>query len=583
MLVGVACAASMLGVVSPAFAQTAPPPSVPVDAPPGTVPSRGQVELPTPNAATPPPSRVTVDSQKAQAASCPLASSDVLVTINKVDFTGANGGPLPVGFAALLADAAASAPQGEQKVSVVCDIRDRAAAALRKEGYVASVQIPPQRIEGGQLRLEVVAAHITEIRVRGDAARYRRTLAARIEKLKALNPLNERDAERILLLAADVPGLEVQLTLRPAGTEPGAVIGDLTIKSRRATVLANVQNYGSRQLGRVTAYTRADLYGLTGLSDVTSIGGQVTGDFKEQKVLQAVHQMGIGNDGITLSVNGTYAWSRPDLGNLDLRSRSAIGSIELNAPLLRSVRKSVFVGGGLDLSNQTTRSGGNPLNRDRLRTGFLRLTAVRRTPTLDGGDAFYFATRLEIRKGLDILHASKTGAVVGGFTPSRIEGKATATVFQGDIDTAVQLTPVLSLAGAVRGQWASDPLLNFDEFTVGNLTIGRGYDPGANSGDNAIGARGEMRFRLVNSPRLRVETFGFYDQVWLWNKDSSTIENNRKLVSYGAGARISLPGMATLDIMYARPIDPPLLLPGVRRSPDRLLLSLTARFSSASN
>ena len=34
-------------------------------------------------------------------------------------------------------------------ISVVCEIRDRAATILRAKGYLAAVQIPPQKIEGG--------------------------------------------------------------------------------------------------------------------------------------------------------------------------------------------------------------------------------------------------------------------------------------------------------------------------------------------------------------------------------------------------------------------------------------------------
>jgi hemolysin activation/secretion protein len=570
---------------APALAQQAP--GLP-EAPraPDSLPSREQVEQPRPEAVAP-KSTITVDSKHVTAAPCALDRFDIAVTIGSIKFVGPGGQPLPAGFDAILAPIAAAPPQGSQKVTVICDIRDRATAALRREGYVASVQIPPQRIENGELQLEVLSARIVEVRVRGEVGPYRKTLAARIEQLKALDPINQHDAERILLLADDIPGLDVQLTLRPAGTAPGAVIGDLTIVSRRVALLANVQNYGSRQLGRETAYARVDYFGLTGLSDVTSIGGQVTGDLREQRVLQAVHQMGIGNDGVTLSMSGTYAWSRPDLGALDLRAESSVASIELNAPLLRSVRNSIFVGGGLDLSEQRTRvygsaSGGSPLNRDRLRTAFLRLTAVHRDPRLDGTDAFYLAGRLELRKGLDILGSTKPGVVSGGYTPSRIEGKATATVIQADLDTSLQITPVLTIAGSARGQWSSGPLLNFDEFSIGNLTIGRGYNPGANSGDRAIGLRGEARFRLYDSTSLRVESFGFWDNVWLWNRDTAAIEDDRHLSSYGGGFRISLPGTATLEAIYARPKDPALLLPGAKNASDRFLLSLTTRFNLGS-
>ena len=118
-------------------------------------------------------------------------------------------------------------PTGDQPIRVVCDIRDQANAALRRDGWVASVQIPAQSIDGGELQLQVVTARITEIRVRGDAGPYASRWRRGIASCSALDPLNERDAERALLLAGDVPGLDVQLSLRPAGTQPGEVIGDL--------------------------------------------------------------------------------------------------------------------------------------------------------------------------------------------------------------------------------------------------------------------------------------------------------------------------------------------------------------------
>ena len=44
---------------------------------------------------------------------------------------------------------------------------------------------------------------------------------------------NRYQAERYLLLASDIPGYVVRLTLRPAGTVPGDVIGDVTVQRTR--------------------------------------------------------------------------------------------------------------------------------------------------------------------------------------------------------------------------------------------------------------------------------------------------------------------------------------------------------------
>ncbi len=546
-------------------------------------PSREQVEIPEPDDIRP-RGRIRVQAEEAvQAAPCPLERYDLNVNITSVRFTGAGGAPLSPQLAPLLSSIGPP-PGGEQPIRVVCAVRDRATELLRREGYVASVQIPPQTIETGELRLEVITAKIVEVRVRGDAAPYRETLSSRIDQLRALDPLNEHDAERILLLAGDVPGLDVQLQLRPAGTVPGEVIGDLEIRYMRASFLGNIQNYGSKQLGRETAYLRGEFYGLTGSPGVTYAGLSSTIDVDEQQVVQVGHIAGFGNHGASLGGSFLYAWSRPDIGQLDLRSESLVGRIELAGPAIRSLRRNLTLRGGLEVIEQRTRvfsdGGGSPLNRDKLRVAFLRMEAGFREPSLAGYDLYSFNAAVEVRRGLDIFNATKRREISpGGFTPSRIEGDPTATVIRTEFDGVVGIGPIFSLAAEGVGQWASNPLLNFEEFSLGNLTIGRGYDPGANSADRAIGLRIEPRAKVFENDKVRAELFGFYDSVWIWNQDPNAVEDDRRLGSYGGGIRILLPRLALFEAMYARPEDKALLLPDAKRAPDRLLLSLTLQFS----
>jgi hemolysin activation/secretion protein len=548
-----------------------------------TLPTREQVELPEPDD-TRARGRVRVDAEGAvQTAPCPLERYDLQVNITSVRFTGLGGAPLSPAIAPLL-NRIGPPPGGQQAIRVVCDVRDRATELLRREGYVASVQIPPQTIETGELRLEVITAKVIEVRVRGDAAPYRDTLSSRIEQLRALDPLNERDAERILLLAGDVPGLDVQLQLRPAGTVPGEVIGDLEVRYTRAQFLANIQNYGSRQLGRETAYVRGEVYGLTGSPGVTYAGVSSTIDIDEQQVVQVGHIAGLGRSGLSLGGSFLYAWSQPEVGLLDLRSESLIGRVEIAQPLIRSLRHNFTVRTGVEFIEQRTRvfsdAGGLPLNRDKLRVAFLRLEGGVRQPTPIGTDLYSIGAALEVRRGLDIFNATKRREISpGGFTPSRIEGDPTATVIRGELDGVFSFGSFLSLAAEAVGQWTNNPLLNFEEFSLGNLTIGRGYDPGANSADRAVGVRIEPRAKVFENEKVRAELFGFHDSVWIWNLDPNAVEDNRTLRSYGAGVRILIPRLALFEAMYARPEDKALLVPDAKRAPDRLLLSLTLQFS----
>lgn len=549
--------------------------------------AQAQAQVPTREEINPEPPEGDADEAVSVDASgaftrgpCPLDESDVRASIVDVQFSGPNGAPLAPALAAVVQGL--EAPMGEQPIRIVCDVRDRANAALRQARYIATVQIPPQRIEDGILRLEIISGRIVQTRVRGDAGPLEALVESRIRALEALDPLNEADAERILLLADDVPGLSVNLTLQPAGGAPGDLIGELTVNYDRFQVLANVQNYNSRQLGRETAYVRGEINGLTGLGDVTYIAASSTFDFEEQRVLQLGHSMLLDDGGLSLSLNGTFAESRPDLDTIELRTRSWLGGIQVGVPLARSLRRDATLELGYEHIEQRTvvlgGLGAVPLNLDQIRAVSARVRGAAREFDSRGRERYSVRGFAELRKGLDIFGATETGVFKDGFSPSRFEGSATATIARAEVDMTIGMGPIFDLAADLRGQWADEPLLNYDEFSIGNLTVGRGYDPGANTGDRAWGASFELRANLPASERFGTQVYGFFDSVELWNLDQNSTERNRVLQSVGGGVRFSLPGALQLDVTYARPLDPPLLAGAPNNdAPDRLLFSLTTR------
>ena len=107
--------------------------------------------------------------------------------------------------------------------------------------------MPEQKITEGTVRFNVLMAHLTQVRVRGDATGAEAIIAGYLNQLTKEPVFNRYDAERYLLLASDLPGYTVRLTLRPAGTAPGEVVGDVTVQRTPAYVDFNVQNGGSRR------------------------------------------------------------------------------------------------------------------------------------------------------------------------------------------------------------------------------------------------------------------------------------------------------------------------------------------------
>jgi hemolysin activation/secretion protein len=369
----------------------------------------------------------------------------------------------------------------------------------------------------------------------------------------------------------------------PAGTRPGELIGDLEITFRRVRVVANVQNYNSAPLGRESAYVRTELFGLTGLGDVTSIAGLASFDFKKQLIAQVSHQMQLDSRGVTLALTGTFAESRPALTALDLRTISKVANIELAAPIRRSINTNINTMVGFEYAEQRTRvyPGGasQPLFRDRIAALYSRFTATTRKMGIDGRPAYLFGASLEFRKGLNILGANKTGQIdAAGYAPSRFEGSGTAAVIRADVNGQIGIGPIFELWARGHGQYTNRPLLNYDEFAIGNLTLGRGYDPGANSGDRMIGGSLEARANIKLAPTASGQLFGFYDIVKLRNLDTGTTEANRTLKSVGAGFRVTAFSSARLEVTYAHPLDPPLLTgTNVKRASDKVLASLTVQ------
>lgn len=515
------------------------------------------------------------------------ADPSLTARLDAIKFQRPDGSDIAPELAVSLAGV--TAPGGVQPLSTICDLRDAANAALRADKWLASVVIPQQDLTG-TLQLNVVSARITEIRVEGNIGPFQKQLQQRLQALSTLDPLNERDAERALLLANELPGVKLSMSLRPASGAPGDVIGVVAVDSERWAMFANVRNYNSKRIGRETLYSRLEYYGLTGLSDVTYAGFSSTVDFSEQLIAQVGHEFGVGSAGTRVSGGLTYAWSKPSIENLDLSTDTLIGRLEVSQPLTRSPTLFADVSLGFDFINQDTDIDALKLNRDHVRTFYLRGDVSGREDRIDGGAAWRWNGFAEARKGTSFFGATKAGAngfaQTDGVSASRPFGNAQAWILRGGAEGFVSVDR-FGLKAQVEGQWTDDPLLNYEEYAVGNLTIGRGYDPGANSGDRAVGVSLEASVNLTRPSmpnpakpvKFDLEAYAFYDFVHLENLDPGSPDRSRKLDSVGGGLRLFLRKGLSLDLTYAHPLKRA-LFNDTSRPPDRVLLSITAQFPS---
>ncbi|MEM1052426.1 MAG: ShlB/FhaC/HecB family hemolysin secretion/activation protein [Pseudomonadota bacterium] len=539
------------------------------------------------------PNPVSVEGD-VERAPCPLASdqfADLSFTFSAPEFSG-----LGSIDQAILTPSYAEYVGQEIPVATICDIRDRAATILRARGYLAAVQVPVQTIGEGRVRFDVLLARMKAVQVRGDAGKQAGALQPILDKMAAQEVFNATAAERYLLLARDIPGLDVRLTLQPLTAEqggvPGDVVGVFDVVNTPVIVDVNIQNFGSQQIGRFGGLARVRLNGLTGLGDETMISGYTTHDFSEQIVVSAYHEFKVGSEGLTFGLSGTRAWSQPDVAGdnvfeTDTLALSAYGRY----PIIRSQARNLNLWVGGDFINQSVDFTDLDFSRDELRVVYARLDFFGNDEDSINGRGGYtvfeprvaYQASVEVRQGLDALGATPSCGVAfavclapGFVPPSRLDADATGFVIRGDTSISYRATPEFGFTGRSRFQFSPDPLLGYEQYSGGNFTVGRGYDPGAIIGDEGYGFQLEAFYGslIPETPDgVAVQPFAFVDHVHVSANDVANSSDS--ITSVGGGVRMAIGRQALFDLFAAVPLERPDL--AASRGDVRILGTLTVQ------
>ncbi|HEY4265509.1 MAG TPA: ShlB/FhaC/HecB family hemolysin secretion/activation protein [Micropepsaceae bacterium] len=485
---------------------------------------------------------------------CPLENSNVRLTLKAVEFRDAPDLP---------PDTLAAAYQGligrEIPVSAICQIRDRATTILFRRGLLARVEIPEQTIMQGRLSLDVIAAYVAAIQVQGDAGPAQKKVEDYIERLRGLRPFDINAAQRYLLLASDIPGVVISASLRSSSQGRGAVELDIQVGHVPFGAVLASNNFGAKTAGRMGALMRADFNSLTPFGERTSLIAYSTfdGNWREQQAIQGVEEARIGSDGLVAKLSFAYASTHPGdiLGPLNITGKSIVGDFRLAYPIIRSRSLNVSATAGATYVRQDIDVSTIPFTRDRLSLFIARLSADKAWSdvpvTLGGG--------IELHKGVgSALAGSSACSPASPCLLSRFEARPDAFVQRADGRIAVQWLPLVSTVATFQAQHSDVPLLAYEEFAIGNLTVGRGYDPSVLSGDSGIGGAAELQIGPFNPGGIAffapgLTFIGFFDIARVWNKDTGGVV--RSLRSTGAGINLQIVQHVQIQLLYSKPLD----------------------------
>ena len=440
-------------------------------------------------------------------------------------------------------------------------------------GYpFVAVVLKVQEVQGGIVHYDVIEGRITDLTILGSDPTARRQATAALQPLVNRQPLSLAEVESAYEIARRVPGLNVAGALR-RGSEPGGM--DLVVTAKRDEpwrFYANVNNLYADPVGPWGVLAGADYTGSTQYGDQGSAQVYTSVPTGQQVLARGSYFIGLDSEGTQIGMSGLWGKADPkgQFTQLQLAADIATGRVEISQPLIARPDLLITADVGFDVNNQRTQVFGNEsLSNDKLRIISATLTGEAIGPygQWDGSVA--------VRRGLDVLGASNRGDP----NLSRVDGDPQATVLKASLHGETPALDKVSLVLKSDFQYSGDRLLAPDQYTPGNLSIGRGYQPGAAVGDSAAAGSIEVRVGPYQLPKsVQAEPFVFLDSVYLKNNGGAAFDS-RALFSFGGGVRLQLAQMLHVDVIYAVPEDA--ILPGGAKPPSLLLLNLTIGLNEA--
>lgn len=490
------------------------------------------------------------------------ADSTPLVVLHKVSLTGARALPRED-------IATAYQPYLGKKVSQadLAAIASAVSDLYRAAGFhLSRAIVPPQDIQGGHVRLQVIEGGITEVTFKGEGAEQ---LGVRplLGPVLAEQPSRLPTLERQLLLINGRPGVRVTDTeLEEIGLGSGRFRLVVHLKTWRIFTSLGIDNLGSSSVGPWQTYAAGAFNSYLAPGDVLAVNlSTIANDPRQLAFGRLSYDVPVGTDGAQLGASMLYSEVRPgDIRRLD-NDVTTTESFEIRGSIvpLQAQKSTLTLTGALAFTNVTEKDVFGAFYMDHIRIA--RLTSDYRLQDNFGGTNYLAATW---RQGLDVFGASRGDDVF----VSRNGASSTFSVLNLGFTRYQTLSDAWSVKLSGAGQFASGPLFTSQQFYLGGAAFGRGYGSAEISGDNGMAGSVELRFDQKHTFKYLTgyQLYGFVDAGTAWN-DGYSYTDGLALTSAGVGVRFFLGDDLRAEIAVAAPLS--------YRAPDNMTRSARALFS----
>ncbi len=435
--------------------------------------------------------------------------------------------------------------------------------------HLTRAMIPPQDIDKGIVRVQVIEGGIAEVALKGDGAEefgVRPLLAAVV----AEHPSRLATLERQLLLINGVPGVRViDSSIEELGNATGRFRLVLSLKTWHVYTSFGIDNLGASSVGPWQSYATAAFNSYLRPGDTLAVNLSTTpNDLRELGFARLSYDTPVGTDGARIGASALYSQVRPGDFRRFFSDATITDAFEVHGSIvpIQSLQSSLMFTLAAGFTEASESAVFGPIYKDHIRT--ISMTADYRWLDDLAGNNYFTAT---YRQGLDLFGASHFGDDLA----SRFDASPDFTAFNFWFTRYQPLTDAWSIKLAAASQIALNPLYLSQQFYLGGLAFGRGYGSAEVSGDNALAGSVELRYdSKLNFQYLSgYQLYSFVDSGVVWN-DGFKPSDGVTLTSAGAGVRLFLWNDLLADIGVAFPLS--------YRAPDnemrtaRVLVSLSS-------
>ncbi|MDZ8224347.1 MULTISPECIES: ShlB/FhaC/HecB family hemolysin secretion/activation protein [unclassified Nostoc] len=425
-----------------------------------------------------------------------------------------------------------------------------------KNGYITSgAYIPPQTIQSGVVKIQVVEGKLEDIQVTGTRRLNPNYVRSRLA-IATSAPLNRQrllEALQLLQLNPLIKNVSAELT---AGSRTGTSL--LEVKISEAQTFSSpiiLDNGRSPSVGSFRRGLRLNEANLLGFGDSLSLGYTNTDGSNS---FDGSYTLPLNPRNGTLSFNyGTTSSDviEPAFKDLNIESASRYYELTFRQPIVQTPTQEFAL--GLTASRRETEASYFPFRVVRLpfpglgadEQGRTRVSALRFFQEWTSRNSReVIALRSQFSLGLDVLNAT--------VNQNRPDSRFFA--WQGQAQWARLLAPQTLLLLRLNTQLASTTLLPIEQIGLGGQDSVRGYRQDYLLTDNATFVSAEVQVPILRLPQINstLQVVPFADFGVGWNNSGATNPNPgpNTLASVGLGLRWSQGDRFTVRLDWGIPL-----------------------------